>query len=365
MLRQVQWCAVGVLSGVLAAGLAVPVEAENEPNPLRDTARHDGTSALSFASANEQFLRPASANTWIADAPAVEDTPYTAQPLETAGCDGYCSPTCAWADPRYYRFWENVQLFGTFDGFQGPLDLDGLNGNFGLRFAVNGGFPVFRRRGIGGQAGTAEVLADFYGTQFTGADVRSQNFVTVGLFQRNPEWAPRLSYGFVYDWLNDDYYSGFHFGQWRVKLAWHWDEYRELGVWACIPGQGDSVALPNPPPQQGTTVNEFEPISQGVFYYRRYWDDGKSTSCWLGLAGEPGEVLFGADARVPLGPRLAIVGGFNYILPSASGPAGQDEEIWNVSFGIEFVPGGITARPGKYFPLLPLADNGNFAVRRF
>jgi hypothetical protein len=53
------------------------------------------------------------------------------------------------------------------------------------------------------------------------------------------------------------------------------------------------------------------------------------------------------------------------MLPSASGPGGQGEEVWNVSFGVEVVPGGITARPGKYFPLLPLADNGNFAVRRF
>jgi len=364
MVRQNR-CRAGLLGAIFAVGLAAPVQAENEPNPLRDTARGEDTPALSFLSANQQFLRPVSANTWLADERAVEYAPSTAQPPRAVGCEGYCTPMCASTDPEDYRLRDNLQLFGTIDGFQGPLDLDGLNGNFGLRFAVGGGFPVLRAWGIGGQAGTAEVLADFYGTPFTGADVRSQNFVTVGLFQRNPDWAPRLSYGFVYDWLNDDYYSGFHFGQWRVKLAWHWDAYRELGIWSCIPSQGDSVALPNPPPQEGTTLNQFEPISQGVFYYRRYWDDAKSASCWLGLAGEPGEVVFGADARVPLGSRLAIVGGFNYILPSASGPAGQDEELWNVSFGIEFVPGWIHARPGKFFPLLPLADNGNFAVRRF
>lgn len=330
MFRQIELRTAGLLAAMFAATLAAPVQAQNMPNGPLGIGYQDGTLASWVGSANDGFI------------------------------------DSAFADPQAYRLLDNVQLLSTIDGFQGPLDLDGLNGNFGIRFAVNGGFPVVGRWGIGGQAGTAEILSNFHGTQFTGSTIRSQNFITVGLFQRNPEWAPRVSYGFAYDWLNDDYYSGFHFSQWRVKLAWHWDERRELGGWVCIPVRGDSVDLPNPPPLPGTSLNEFEPISQGVFYYRSYWGGGKSTSCWIGLAEEPGEVVFGADTRIPLGPHFAIVAGFNYILPSASGTSsGAEEEFWNLSFGIEIVPGYIREGPGKFFRFLPLADNGNFAVRRF
>ena len=319
MFERMQSPAIGLLGAILIVGLALPVQAE------------------------------------------IEYSQSATDPV----CDAACQTCGATACRQCYSLAENLQFFGGIDGFQGPLDLDGLNGNFGVRFAVNGGFPVLKSWGLGGQAGTAAVLADFYGTQFTGDEIRNQNFVTAGFFQRNPNWAPRLSYGFVYDWLNDDYFSGFRFGQCRVKVAWQLDPYRELGAWASIPVTGDSDALPNPPPQVGTTLNFFEPISQGVFYYRRQWDGGNSTTCWLGLAEEPGEFVFGADARMPPTARTAIVGGFNYILPSATGAAGQDEELWHVSFGIEIVPGGIRGRRGKFFPFLPLADNGNFAIRRF
>ena len=58
----------------------------------------------------------------------------------------------------------------------------------------------------------------------------------------------------------------------------------------------------------------------------------------------------------------------NYVLPSASGEAGQDEEMWNVSMGIELTPRWSTnhcRNASNYAPLFPLANNGTFAVRRF
>jgi hypothetical protein len=55
------------------------------------------------------------------------------------------------------------------------------------------------------------------------------------------------------------------------------------------------------------------------------------------------------------------------VLPSASDVRGQDEEMWNVSLGIE-----ITLGHGRNHclarglaPMFPLANNGTFAVRRF
>ena len=113
-------------------------------------------------------------------------------------------------------------------------------------------------------------------------------------------------------------------------------------------------------------LNRFEPIPHGSLYYRRCWHNGANTTAWLGIAEEPGEMMFGADARIPLNWRWAFIGNFNYLLPSASGPSGQDEELWNVSLGIELTlgHGGNHCLANKSRPLFPLADNGSFLVRR-
>jgi len=269
-------------------------------------------------------------------------------------CDLQCCDPCCGSQ---------IELFTTVDAFEGPMDLDGHNGNFGFRFGVNGGFPLLAGRGIGVQAGTSEVLADLYGTQFTGSSVRAQNFTTVGVFQRNMAAAPRLSWGFAYDWLYDEYYTTFTMSQWRVKLAWEVNVCNEIGLWACIPDSGDSALLGSP--GQGYSLDRFRPVAQGNCYWRHQWGGGKNTSCWIGIADEPGEIVFGGDAWIPLSHRLAVIGGFNYMLPSASGEAGQDEEIWNLSVGVAFTPGRSGGRVGKFAPLLPLADNGIFAVRRY
>ncbi len=259
----------------------------------------------------------------------------------------------------------NVSFYSTVDAFKGPLDLDNRNGNFGVSLAVNGGIPLAKRYGVGLQAGTSAVLSNFYGTEFTGSTIRSQNFTTVGLFQQLPFLSGNLKWGFAYDWLYDDYYTTFTMGQWRVKLGYELDRCREIGIWAAVADKGDGARLGSS--QTGFTTERFEPVAQGSLYYRRCWQSGIGTTAWLGIAEEPGELVFGTDARIPITYRLALIGNFSYILPSASGEAGQDEEMWNVSIGIELTPRAWANRcPGtsKYAPLLPLANNGSFAVRR-
>jgi hypothetical protein len=262
--------------------------------------------------------------------------------------------------------WRNLSLYTTVEAFKGPLDLDDRNGNFGLGFALNTGIPLASRLGVGLQAGTSAVLSNFYGTQFTGATIRSQNFTTAGIFQQAPFLDRNLKWGFVYDWLNDDYYTTFMMGQWRVKLAYELDPCREIGIWACIPDKGDTARLGSR--QTGLTIDRFKPVTQGSLYYRRCWQGGIGTAAWLGLAEEPGQFVFGTDARIPITGRLALVGNFNYVLPSASAQPGQDEEMWNVSLGIELTPCWGANRchnTDRYAPLFPLANNGTFAIRRF
>ncbi len=259
----------------------------------------------------------------------------------------------------------DLRLSTSAEAFEGPLDLDGQNGNFGLKFAVNAGMPLSTRWGIGTQVGTSAVLADFHGTQFTGSEIRTQNFTTVGLFQRLPFRARRLKYGFAFDWLFDDYYSDLKMSQWRVKLAYELTCYSEIGIWSAIPNDGDNAVLGDG--VQGDQLERFKPLPQGVFYYNRCWESGASTTAWLGIAEDPGQFVFGGDARLPLSCHWSLIGNVNYILPSASGIGGQDEELWYVSLGIEFTPGwgGNHCQAKKFSPMFPLANNGNFAVGRF
>ncbi len=152
--------------------------------------------------------------------------------------------------------------------------------------------------------------------------------------------------------------------QWRVKVGYELTPCREIGLWAAIPNDGDFAVLGDDP--SNFHLNRFEPIPHGSFYYRRCWHNGANTTAWLGIAEEPGEMMFGADARIPLNWRWAFVGNFNYLLPSASGPSGQDDELWNVSLGIELTVGhgGNHCLANKSRPLFPLADNGSFLIRR-
>ncbi len=275
------------------------------------------------------------------------------------------SPECAPENSHsvFCNGWQHISLSTSIEAFKGPLDLDNQNGNFGLQFGINAGFPAIKRWGVGVQVGTSAVLSDFHGTQFTGDTIRSQNFTTVGLYQRVP-MAQRLQWGFAFDWLYDDYYDSLSMSQWRVKLGYDLTPRSEIGIWAAIPDEGDNALL-----QGGAApiFNRFKPVAQGNLYYQHCLDSGTSLTAWLGLAEEPGEIIFGADARVPITRRLALFGGFNYIEPSANGVGGQDEEMWSVSLGIEFTPGYHQnhCRSRRRAPFFPLANNGTFAIRRF
>jgi len=282
----------------------------------------------------------------------------------TGVCAGGCGPWCN-IGTTCCGARGHVRLSTGIEAFKGPLDLDNQNGNFGVSFAVNGGFPLFDRWGIGVQAGTSAVLTNFHGTQFTGDEVRSQNFTTVGMFQGfRTRFGGNLKWGFAFDWYFDYYYEWLVMSQWRVQLAYELNWRHEIGLWACIPNDGDDAELP-----AGVgvpAIDRFEPIGQGNFYYRRNFANAASLMGYVGIIEEPGEVVFGGRVRMPFSSRLSVIGNFNYVEPSTNGVGGQDEEMWHVGLGIEFVPGrcGNRCQDRRFTPLMPLADNGLFAIKR-
>ena len=277
---------------------------------------------------------------------------------EGCGCDaGECHV-------RQHRCFD-IDCFAAVDGFKGPIDLDNANGNFGTRLGVNGAVAVLPRLGVGLQAGFSDVLSNLKGSPYPepNATIRNQLFTTVGMFQRINREEGAFTWGFAYDWLFDDYYADFNFGQWRVKGAWEFDPCNEIGISAAVPEHGSSGSITDF--FGNIDVVHFKPIAQGAVYWRHTWCNDASLTGRFGVAEKPGEFVFGADTRMPVTRNMALTGDFTYIMPNAAGGAiAQTREFWNVSIGIEFMLGGFCHGCGGHFqPFLPVADNGSMAVR--
>jgi hypothetical protein len=270
------------------------------------------------------------------------------------------------AEPcRPQRRWLNVDFFSSVDAFKGPLDIGNANGNFGERLGVNAAVPLLSRMGVGLQAGTSVVLSNLKGSPYPepNATIRDQVFTTVGMFQRINREEGNFTWGFAYDWLFDNYYADFKFGQWRVKGAWAFDPCNEIGMAASLPDHGSTGFIPNF--EGGTDELHFKPVAQGYLYWKHTWCNDASLAGRAGVAERPGEFVFGGEGRVPVTKNLALTGDFSYIMPNAAGgPVAQTQEMWNVSVGIEFVLGGFgRGCTGRFQPFLPVADNGSMAIR--
>lgn len=269
---------------------------------------------------------------------------------EYGGCQPACSKCCpsGWCD--------NLSVFTAFDAFKNPVDLDGLNGNFGVRTGFNASGPLYAPWGLGAQVSGSAGWYDWNGTPYTGENYRFQNFWTAGLFHRN--CANGLGFGIAYDWLFDDYWSDLKFGQWRVGGSWLINACNEIGIWAALPDNRDSTT--------STGVNErFSSLLQGNAYYRHVWDCGAWTTIYGGLAESPSDFTIGSSSQAAMNDYVALFASAGYAWPSAGGTQGYQEEIWNLSVGIALYPGSARRIATSQFrPFFNPADNGNFGIWR-
>lgn len=252
---------------------------------------------------------------------------------------------------------ENLSLSTTFEAFKGPMALGDRNDNSGVRLGVNWGYPVWDECGLGVQLGTAATFANFSGREFMGDDDRFQSFTTAGLFQRQSgfHWA------FAHDFLLDDHYLRYNLHQWRGQIGCEVTPNDEIGIWAATADNGDRDDLRLPGPRGAgaapVVVEEHrDPLTQGNLFWRHLWCHDTATRVWVGVADGHGGCVVGGDARAPLGDMIALVAEANYL----------SDEIWNLSIGIAIYPGltGREANSNRYAPLLPVANNGTFAVDR-
>ncbi len=271
-------------------------------------------------------------------------------------------------EPKYqYPFTslsDEISFLIALDGSKQPQDF-GVNANLGGIASFNWGIPIFKEYGIGAQAGSGitassnavrvyELLGESTG--------RTQNFTTVGLFQRTES---DFAWGFVHDFLYEKSFASFRLGQWRIRGSYLVTSNDEIGVTSTLQSYSDTGTF-------GTNTEvTLNPIDQGSLYYRRFWGTGAQTTAWFGIADKHGEnnavtgpspikkvpFLFGADVLMPLTSSLVIYGETNMIMPSDTGTV-------DAFLGIQWYPGGraFRARRGKYCPLMSLASPTSFAV---
>ncbi len=287
---------------------------------------------------------------------AAQQSSYS--PYGPSYCDpNACCPPAA-ACGTCEGFCDNLAIISMFDAFKNPVDLDGLNANFGKRVGAFGAFPLLREWGIGGQIGGTAGWYDWRGSQFTGDQDRFQNFTSVGIFQR--PCGSGFGWGVTHDWLYDDFYADMHFSQFRVAGSYQFQPGNEIGVWAALPQARDEAFIGTPAVQ-----NRFQTLLQGNLYWRQVWCDWASTTVFAGLAESPSDISYGSNVQVAVNRFVAVTGAVEYVLPGSGGNEGHQEEIWNLSLGVTIYPGTAMRNARSQFrPFLPMADNGNMAVWR-
>ncbi|GEM_PF-2387681 len=276
-------------------------------------------------------------------------------------------------EPGCGGWFDNMYYFAATDAWKGMVD-DDIHSNFGFRAGVNLGAPLpyLECHGIGAQIGLSGAMYDFHGRSAVGgadenSSIERQWFLTTGVFQRADlcgDCPQPVSWGLVFDYMVSDNIGEesdeIHLGQWRGQIGYALDAANEVGLMANLGDDDDEME---------SAGVEVHPINHVSVFYHHKWCNLADTRTYLGLAEDPGEFVLGSNGEVPLSSCLSLFGGFHYILPSSSGGADGSEfaeDTWNVSVGLAYYPGGNaetkTVAGRKWMPLMPVADNGSFAL---
>ncbi|MGD9721178.1 MAG: DUF6666 family protein [Pirellulales bacterium] len=253
----------------------------------------------------------------------------------------------------------NISAIGAAQGFKSPVDM-GQNGNFGVYYGANWGFPLLSASGVSGQFGAIVSFADFQGGTGLINKARTQWFVTGGLFHR-AMCDQGFQCGAVLDYLNDEFYVTMNLLQVRAELAYLWNKW-ELGVWAAAHTKSDTQVAPV---SFGVPTVTWQANDQFNLYYRYHYNYNTVARAWIG-ADSLGGLLFGGDATAPLSERWGIQIAYNYIIPrDEAGVSNAVKETWGLTIGTVWYPWCKTpnCKFDPHRPLFTVGDNSTFFVR--
>jgi hypothetical protein len=306
---------------------------------------------------------------------------------DACGCDTDCGGDCIDCCGCGESWSDNFRLFVAGDGWKHRADDNSVPNNFGFRIGFNSGWGLGELP-IRAQVGASYGFYDISGrrplvggrTNVNWMSVEQQLFLTLGFYKRSDVLScDRISWGIVYDYMYDTDYGedaqSVDFGQARFQVGYALTECSELGLWGAF-GLENETYVSNGGGIGGANLFPItlRPMDQVAVYWKRNWCYGGETSLYVGAAENIGGFLIGLNGDVPLSSAVGLTGGFHYIVPAnrqtgdpvANFNQGSIEETWMMTFGIAWYPGqkasACTVSGNAGMPLLPVANNGTFAV---
>ena len=280
---------------------------------------------------------------------------------------GGCPPGPCWLDGLFGAF-GGAEFFAGGAGFKSEtFQVPGItnevfdDSSFGVFGGFNLGVPLCRLTcGIlSGQIGVRHISSDFDGNNFS-TNSRNQTFFTAGVFRRVDYG---LQIGVVADVLREDWFTTTQTVQIRGDFAWVYPGGSAFGFRFTDGLEDDtSDGIIN-----GTQFTDLRTstIDTYRFYYRQGVSSGGYYEVSAGFADEDA-YLIAFDHDVPVNQTLSIRSNLTYYsgedLAINTPFATEGNEAWNVSVGFVWRPSG--RRDSYDAPLLPVADNGTFILRR-
>ncbi len=240
-------------------------------------------------------------------------------------------------------------------------------GSFGSFGSIQLAYALPKQKeGLGVQAGYSFGAYDWTGNGNTNSkSVLLQNFVTVGLFRKEPRQTG-LNAGIVYDWMIADNYGVFGLSptmsQVRGQLGILIRKHNEIGVEATYATQTDHELY------QALPIS-FRAISQLNGFWRYFFKNTAEAMVWGGVpyrkgllfgSGKAGYYILGTSLKAPLNNFLSIDGHGVYMGGRGDSASNQSKDYAaNACLALTYSFGG--RKPGAR-PYLPLANNSNFLV---
>ena len=253
-------------------------------------------------------------------------------------------------------------------GFKNAANRD-QDGSFGFHGGANLGLPLKRLTcGLfSGSLGVNSVQSNFAGSSFT-EENRNQLFVTAALFRRVDQG---LQGGVAYDFLREDWYTGFAVSQLRSELSWVTERGNTFGFRYTKAQATDTTVsvLTNVLGGQTLVTENWVAMRQYRTFYRHLVCDGEGYVEFSAGHTDEKHTILGLDFNTPLrNDALRFYGGFTYLLPQETiiggGGGANGQETWNVAMGIQFTPYKRRGYCRFNVPMFDVADNGSFQVRR-
>jgi hypothetical protein len=294
------------------------------------------------------------------------------------GCGDTCEPGCGCGQPddlfsvgygddqschtirvRVPK-WQELTLFGGAHGFKGPYDRMRDSGNFGFHEGINAGFKMpFSTMGY--QIGYQAVHSQLHGDKDTDiGDPHTQQFVTLGLFQRVPDG---FQWGVAWDMLNDERWGSVDFHQLRTELAFVDHGCHEVGLAGAFHLNEHELSFVDEEDEiEGTEF--WQATDQYLLFYRYHGRRGGEGRVYAGFTDND-DGIFGADMLLPVHDRWSVETGFTYLIADdEAGHDGASNEAWNISVGLVWHYGcrARASHSSPYRPLFDVADNGSLIV---